>query len=100
MVTVRTYWSRDRAVMAKLLLEEYDVSCALIHENANNFYPFAMPVRLIVTEDQVDRAIRILDGNLADIDEAAENERSVEVRPNKEITYFWFNQLHERNFSE
>ena len=43
----------------------------LLHEYANLLYPFAMPIQLLVMNDQVDRAIAILTG---DLDRAAEIE--------------------------
>lgn len=65
MVTVRTFWNHAEAAVAKSLLDDYEVFCALVHENANLFYPLAMPVQLQVDEDQVETAVRILDGNIA-----------------------------------
>ncbi len=79
MVTLRTYWNRDRAVLAKALLENYGVSCSLIHENANNLYPFAMPIRLLVAEDQADRAVRILSDDIEHAEEMETSDESGEV---------------------
>ncbi len=73
MVTVRTYWNPHTAALAKSLLEDYEIPCALLHENANLFYPFAMPIRLLVADDQAGRAIHILNG---DLEKAAEIEMS------------------------
>ena len=73
MVTVRTYWNPHTAALAKSLLEDYEIPCALLHENANLFYPFAMPIRLLVGDDQAGRAIHILNG---DLEKAAEIEMS------------------------
>jgi hypothetical protein len=75
-VTVRTFWNHAEAAVAKSLLEDCEVFCALVHENANLFYPLAMPVQLQVDEDQVETAVRILDGDmaaLAELEVAAPN---------------------------
>ena len=81
MITLRTYASPIEAGMAKsMLLEAHQISCALADENANAYggAPFAMPVRLLVNEDQVDAAKEILEDaeKLANSD-AAGNESSV-----------------------
>lgn len=49
--------------MAKSVLEAHGISCTLADENANVYggAPFAMPVRLLVNEEQSDEAQRILD---------------------------------------
>src|SRR5438128_5218301 len=89
MVTVRTYWNPRTAALAKSLLDNYEIPCALLHENANLFYPFAMPVRLLVEDDQADQAIQILNGNLeraAEIETSkAANEISVASETAREI---------------
>jgi hypothetical protein len=72
MVTVRTYWNLAEAALAKSLLDNYEVPAALLDENANLYNrggQFAVPIRLIVHEEDVDRAICILN---ADFDKAAE----------------------------
>src|SRR5437588_9014868 len=71
MVTVRTDWNRNKAALAKTLLENFEIRCVLLHEYGNLLYPFAMPIQLLVMNDQVDRAIAILTG---DLDRAAEIE--------------------------
>jgi len=73
MVAVRTYSNPHTAALAKSLLEDYEIPCALLHENANLFYPFAMPIRLLVADDQAGRAIHFLNG---DLEKAAEIEMS------------------------
>jgi hypothetical protein len=75
MVTVRTYWNQAEAAFAESLLDDYEIFCALIHENAHLYgrAPFAMPIRLVVDEDQADRAIHILNG---DLEKAAEIDAS------------------------
>lgn len=78
MVTVRTYWVSAEAALAKSVLDDYEIFCALIHENAHLYgrAPFAMPVRLVVDEDQADQAIHILNG---DPEAAAEIEASIDA---------------------
>jgi tetratricopeptide (TPR) repeat protein len=63
MITLRSYANPIDAGMAKSMLEAHDISCTLADENANVYggAPFAMPVRLLVREDQVDEAKRILE---------------------------------------
>ena len=65
-VTLRTYWSSSEAALAKSLLDNYGIVSALIHENASLYVwpPVAMPIRLIVVEDQAEEASRLLQGDL------------------------------------
>jgi hypothetical protein len=65
-VTVRTYWNHAEAALAKSLLDNYEIVSALIHENASTYVwpPLAMPIRLMVVEDQAEEANRILQGDL------------------------------------
>lgn len=76
MVTVRTYWNQADAALAKSLLDNYEIFCALIHENANLYgqAPIAMPVRLVVDENQAEQAVWILRG---EPERAAEAKTSV-----------------------
>jgi hypothetical protein len=62
MVTVRTYWNPSEAALAKSVLDDYEVPCVLLHENASTYYPLAMPARLVVPENQANRANQILRG--------------------------------------
>jgi hypothetical protein len=74
MVTVRTYLSLAQASLAKTLLDNYEIPCALLDENAsfyNSGQQFAVPIRLVVDENEVDRAICILNN---DFEKAAEIE--------------------------
>jgi hypothetical protein len=74
MVTVRTYWSPAAAGLAKSVLDNYEIPCALLDENANlsaRGAQFAVPVRLVVDEAYAARAIHILNG---DLEKAAETE--------------------------
>jgi hypothetical protein len=65
MIAIRTYWNPAEAALGKSLLDNYDVGCVLFHENANLYgrAPMAMPIRLVVQEDQADWAVCILNGN-------------------------------------
>ena len=66
MVTVHTYANPIEAGIAKSLLDDYEIFCALADEDTNRYSgaPFAVPIRLLVYEDQADLAIHILSGNL------------------------------------
>jgi hypothetical protein len=72
---VRTYLNLDRAALAKSLLDDYGIFCALVHENAHLYGggPWAMPIQLLVDENQAEWALRILGG---DVDAGAELETS------------------------
>jgi hypothetical protein len=79
MVTVRTYANPVEAGLAKSLLDDYEILSALADEDTNRYSgaPFAVPIRLLVHEDQADQAIRILSGDLeeaAKIDTNADGE--------------------------
>lgn len=77
-MTVRTYWSPAAAGLAKSVLDNYEIPCALLDENANlsaQGAQFAVPVRLIVDESYAARAIHILNH---DFEKAAEIEVEVE----------------------
>jgi hypothetical protein len=74
MVTVRSYWSPAEAALAKSVLDNYEIPCALLDENSNlsaRGAQFAAPVRLVVDEAYAARAIHILNG---DLEKAAEVE--------------------------
>jgi tetratricopeptide (TPR) repeat protein len=62
MVTLRTYSNAAEAAMAKSLLDNHDIFCRLADENVNLYGggPLAMPIRLLVAEDQAGEAERIL----------------------------------------
>src|ERR1700736_1273771 len=66
MVTVRTYWNLAEAALAKSLLDNYEIFCALFHENAFLYgrAPFAMPMRLAVDERKADQALCVLSNDL------------------------------------
>jgi hypothetical protein len=62
-VTIRTYSNPAEAAMAKSLLDSQDIFCRLADENVNLYGggPLAMPIRLVVAEDQAQEAIRVLE---------------------------------------
>jgi hypothetical protein len=74
MTAVRIYWNQAEAALEKSLLDNYEVPCALLHENANLYgrAPLAMPIRLVDGDDQADRAVCILN---RDFEAAAELEQ-------------------------
>jgi tetratricopeptide (TPR) repeat protein len=63
MVTLRTYANPTETGMAKSLLDSHNIFCRLADEDVNRYggAPFAMPIRLLVTEDQAEEAARILE---------------------------------------
>jgi tetratricopeptide (TPR) repeat protein len=62
MVTLGTYPNSLEAGLAKSLLESHNIVCCLADEGANAYggAPIAMPIRLLVAEDQVDQARELL----------------------------------------
>jgi hypothetical protein len=62
MVTVRAFSNPAEAALAKSLLDDHEIVCSLADENSYLYggAPFAMPVRLMVAEDQLEEAARIL----------------------------------------
>src|ERR1700731_737591 len=62
MVTLRTYSNPAEAAMAKSLLDNHKIICSLADENVNLYGggPLAMPIRLLVAEEQAEEASRIL----------------------------------------
>jgi hypothetical protein len=79
MVTVRSYWSPAEAALAKSVLDNYEIPCALLDENSNlsaRGAQFAAPVRLVVDEAYAARATHILNG---DLEKAAEVEVEDEI---------------------
>src|SRR5882724_7813328 len=63
MITLRTYSNPAEAAMAKSRLDDRNISCALADENVNLYGggPLAMPIRLLVAEEQAEEAARILE---------------------------------------
>jgi hypothetical protein len=62
MVTLRAFSNAAEAALAKSLLDDHNILCSLADENASLYggAPFAMPVRLLVAEDQAEEAERVL----------------------------------------
>ena len=63
MLTLRVFDSAAEAAIAKSVLDDHGISCTLADE-ASHLYggaPGAIPVRLLVREDQAEEALRILD---------------------------------------
>lgn len=63
MVTLRAFFTPAEAALAKSLLDDRGIVCALADENAYLYggAPLAMPVRIVVAEEQAEEAARILD---------------------------------------
>ncbi|HAK06684.1 MAG TPA: hypothetical protein DCO65_05360 [Spartobacteria bacterium] len=63
MITLRTYSNPAEAALAKSLLDEHKIFCSLADENANLYGggPLAMPIRLLVADEQAEEASRILE---------------------------------------
>ena len=62
MVTLRAFNTPAEAALAKSLLDDHGIVCSLADENSWLYggAPMAMPVRLLVAEDQAEEAARIL----------------------------------------
>ena len=72
MVTLRLYLNFAQAALAKSILDDYEIFCALFDENMHLYRaPFAIPIRLMVDERQAAFAFYVLQG---DLDKAAEAE--------------------------
>jgi len=73
-VTIRTYWSPAQAALAKSVLDNYQISCSLLDENAslyNRGAQFAVPIRLVVDDHDARKADLVLN---ADFEKVAEIE--------------------------
>jgi hypothetical protein len=78
MVTLRAFSNPAEAALAKSLLDDHKILCSLADENAYLYggAPFAMPVRLMVAEDQAEEAERILknpEEDRADFEPSSDN---------------------------
>jgi hypothetical protein len=62
MVTVRTFRDPAAAALTKSVLDAHDILCSLADENAQ-LYSCAVPIRLLVAEDRLKEAARILDAS-------------------------------------
>ena len=65
MFTLRSYFNSIEAGLAKARLDEAEIPCSLADEGANAWggAPMAMPIRLIVPEERVADALRVLKEN-------------------------------------
>jgi hypothetical protein len=61
-ITLRTFDSSGPASIAQAALEANGILCSLVDENAHLYSAAAVPIRLLVAEDQVEEAIRVLSG--------------------------------------
>ena len=61
MITLRTFDDPAEAAIAKSALETQNIFCSLADENAHTTLLAAIPIRLLVKDDQLQRATRILD---------------------------------------
>jgi hypothetical protein len=86
MVTLRTYSNPAQAAMAKSLLDNHDIFCRLADENVNLYGggPLAMPIRLLVAEDQAEEAARILETKGPELSEDFDPGKPLEVQSRKE----------------
>jgi tetratricopeptide (TPR) repeat protein len=85
-VTIRTYSNPAEAAMAKSLLDSHDIFCRLADENANLYGggPLAMPIRLLVAEDQAQEAARILETKGPGLPEDFDPGTPIELQGKKE----------------
>ncbi|MFL6513800.1 MAG: DUF2007 domain-containing protein [Chthoniobacterales bacterium] len=61
MLTLKRYWNPTEAALDRTLLANYNVFCSLFDEHVNALGYFnAMPVRLMVADEQLERAGRLL----------------------------------------
>jgi len=62
MVTLRAYSNPAEAALAKSLLDNNNIACTLTDENAHLYggAPLAMPVRILVADEQVEIADHVL----------------------------------------
>ena len=86
MVTIRAYSNPAEAAMAKSLLDSHDIFCRLADENVNLYGggPLAMPIRLLVAEDQAEEAARVLDAKGPDLPGDFDPGNPVEIQIRKE----------------
>src|SRR6266404_2691093 len=90
MITLRVFDSAAEAAIAKSVLDDHGISSSLADE-ASHLYggaPGAIPVRLLVREDQVDEALRILDApgpGLPEDFEPASDEELAEEKPAPDV---------------
>jgi Putative prokaryotic signal transducing protein len=79
MITIRTFYNPAEAGFAQSLLEASGIEAALIDENAGTFGMAPMfASRLQVAEEDVDRAVGILDSHVPDAEESKREESKPE----------------------
>lgn len=84
MVTLRAFSNPAEAALAKSLLEDHNILCSLADENVyfNGGAPLAMPVRILVADEQAEEADHVLKnpvGHFADIEPAADGQETIET---------------------
>lgn len=86
MVTIRAYSNSAEAAIAKSLLDSHDIFCRLADENVNLYGggPLAMPIRLLVAEDQAEQAARILETKGPELPRDFDPGTPVEIENRKE----------------
>lgn len=86
MVTLRTYSNPAEAAMAKSLLDDHKILCSLADENVNLYGggPLAMPIRLMVAEDQAEEAARILEAKGPELSDDFDPGPAIETQGRKE----------------
>ena len=62
MVTLRTFQDPAAAAVAKSVLDAHGILCSLADENAH-VYSSSVPIRLLVAEDSLKEAARILESD-------------------------------------
>lgn len=72
--------------MAKSLLDDHKISCSLADENVNLYGggPLAMPIRLLVAEEQAEEAARILEAKGTELPEDFDPGPAVETQKKEE----------------
>jgi Putative prokaryotic signal transducing protein len=86
MVTLRTYSNPAEAAMAKSLLDDHKIFCTLADENVNLYGggPLAIPIRLLVAEEQAEEASRILQTKGPELSEDFDPGPAIET-PNQKV---------------
>jgi tetratricopeptide (TPR) repeat protein len=86
MVTLRTYSNPAEAAMAKSLLDDHKILCSLADENVNLYGggPLAMPIRLLVADEQAEEASRILEAKGLELPEDFDSGTAAEAPNAKE----------------
>jgi type III secretory pathway lipoprotein EscJ len=74
MTTIKTYMDSAQAYVAKTLLEANEIEAFLFDENCNALKYYSVPIRLLVHDDKVDEAVRLLSSTGIELPEDAESE--------------------------